>query len=77
MIVITIEKSRRADQQYLLSVAVNKKIKYARYAVGLDAGGAAASAVRAAMGEVGQYCIIAPTEVLNMIPESVRSGFAN
>ena len=77
MIIVSIEQDKGAGGGYLVSLSVNQKVKYTRYDAGRCAGEAAAVAVRVAMGQKGDYCILAPIEVLSMIPESVRSGRAN
>lgn len=77
MVLITIEMSRTASREYLISVSKENKTIYMRNSAGCDAGGAAASAVRAAMTYVGDYTIIAPKEVMEHIPVNVRSGTMN
>ena len=77
MIIVSIETDKTAGGGYVVSLSVNQKVKYTRHNAGRCAGEAAAIAVRIAMGQKGNYCILAPIEVLNMIPESVRSGVAN
>ncbi|WP_151813703.1 hypothetical protein [Acinetobacter ursingii] len=77
MIIVSIETAKNAGGGYLVSLSVNQKVKYTRYSAGRCAGEAAAVAVRVAMSQKGNYCILAPIEVLNLIPESVRSGRAN
>ena len=72
MLVITIEDMGR--NRYSYALAQNGKVQ----SIGRDAGvgaAAAAKAVSLAMSYANiQYLILAPDDVLNFIPQEIRSG---
>lgn len=74
---ITVEQSRTASREYLISVLQDSKVIMRRHSVGIDPAGAAASALASAMGYVGAYIIIAPEDVIKHIPIELRSNTVN
>lgn len=77
MIMVTVEQSRTASREYLISLNIDNKTIFRRHSAGHDAGGAAAQAVRTAMGYKGEYCIIAESEVSKFIPPHFLYGKMN
>lgn len=74
---ITVEQSRTASREFLISIKNGDKTIAARQSAGSDAAGAAAQAVSAAMRYAGTFCIIAHSEVRAHIPSQFLSGSTN
>lgn len=75
-LVITVEESR-STREFLISKEKNGRVIIARHSCGLDPANAAAMAVRSAMQHVGQYIIIAHSDVAKHIPKDMMTGRMN
>lgn len=71
--IVTITELSYSRGSYVYDVTRKGKIKKAAYRAGNNPEAAAAMAVSVAVQHDGSYVILAPREVLDCIPESVRT----